>query len=76
MIIIMFAEVERPWRRLGDAARSRRGCRLLRPPLRLSGVHYRGGVVKGGLAIYAFPLYNCDTLGSASYVQIESMPNC
>ena len=28
-----------------------------------SGVHKRGGLVKGGLAIYAFPLCNCNALG-------------
>ena len=31
---------------------------------------------KGGLAIYVFPLCNCNTLGSAFYVRIENMPNC
>ena len=36
----------------------------------------KGGLVKGGLAIYAFPLRNCNTLGSAFNAQIENMPNC
>ena len=36
----------------------------------------KGGLVKGGLAIYAFPLCNCKTLGSVVHVQIENMPNC
>ena len=34
-----------------------------------------GGLVKGGLAIYASPLCNCYTLGSDFNVQIENMPN-
>ena len=33
-------------------------------------------LVKGGLAIYVFPLCNWNTLGSAFNVQIENMPNC
>ena len=36
----------------------------------------KGGLVKGGLAIYAFPLCNCNALGSVFNVQIENMPNC
>ena len=36
----------------------------------------KGGLVKGGLAIYVFPLCNCNTLGSVFNVQIENMPNC
>ena len=36
----------------------------------------KGGLVKGGLAIYAFPLCNRNTLGSVFNVQIENMPNC
>ena len=35
----------------------------------------KGGLVKGGLAIYAFPLCNCNTFGSVFNVQIENMPN-
>ena len=42
---------------------------------RNSEVH-KGGLVKGGLAIYAFPLCNCNTLGSVFNVEIENMPNC
>ena len=36
----------------------------------------KGGLVKGGLAMYAIPLRKCDTLGSVCNVQIEHMPNC
>ena len=36
----------------------------------------KGGLVKGGLAIYALPLCNCSTLGSVLSAQIENMPNC
>ena len=36
----------------------------------------KGGLVKGGLAIYAFPLCNCNTSGSVFNVQIENLPNC
>ena len=36
----------------------------------------KGGLVKGGLAIHAFPLCNSYTLGSVFHAQIESMPNC
>ena len=36
----------------------------------------KGGLVKGGLAIYAFPLCNCNALGSVFNVQIENTPNC
>ena len=35
----------------------------------------KGRLVKGGLAIDAFPLCNCNTLGSIVHVQIESMTN-
>ena len=35
----------------------------------------KGVLVKGGLAIYSFPLCHCNTLGSAFHVQIEHMPN-
>ena len=31
---------------------------------------------KGGFVIDAFPLCNCNTLGSVVNVQIENMPNC
>ena len=34
----------------------------------------KGGLVKGGLATYAFPSCNCNTLGSVFNVQIENMP--
>ena len=34
----------------------------------------KGGFSTGGLAIYAFPLCNCNTLGSVLTVQIEHMP--
>ena len=40
------------------------------------GSSQRGVLVKGGLAICAFPLCNCDTLGFVFNVQIEHMPNC
>ena len=40
------------------------------------GSSQRGGLVKGGLAIYVFPWRNCNTLGSVFNVQIENMPNC
>ena len=36
----------------------------------------KGGLVKGGLAIYVFPLCNCNTLGSAFNVEVERMPHC
>ena len=36
----------------------------------------KGGLVKGGLAIYVFPLCNCNALGSAFNMQIEHMHNC
>ena len=36
----------------------------------------KGGLAKGDLAIYAFPLCDCNTLGSVFNVQIENMPNC
>ena len=36
----------------------------------------KGGLVKGGLPIDAFPLCNCNTSGSVFNVQIEDMPNC
>ena len=35
-----------------------------------------GGLVKGCLAIHAFPLCNCTTLGSVFNVEVENMPNC
>ena len=35
----------------------------------------KGGLVKGGFAIHAFPLCNCNTLGSVFNVQIENMPD-
>ena len=41
------------------------------------GSSQRGGLVKGGLAIYAHPLCNCNTLGFVFNVEIEEhMPNC
>ena len=40
-----------------------------------SGVH-KGGFSKGGFDIYAFPLCNCNALGSVFNVQIENRPNC
>ena len=39
-----------------------------------SGVH-KGGLIKGGLAMCASPLCNCNTLGSVFNVEIENMPN-
>ena len=36
----------------------------------------KGGFGKGGFAIYAFPLCNCNTLGSVFNVEIENTPNC
>ena len=36
----------------------------------------KGGFSKGGLAIYVFPLCNCNTLGFVLNVQFENMPNC
>ena len=36
----------------------------------------KGGLAKRGLAIYVFPLCNCNTLVSVVDVQIEHMPNC
>ena len=36
----------------------------------------QGDLVKGGLAIYACTLCNCNTLGSVFNMQIEHMPNC
>ena len=33
----------------------------------------KGGLVKGGLAIYAFPLCDCNALGSVFNVQFESV---
>ena len=36
----------------------------------------KGGLVKGGFAIYAFPLCTCNGLGSVFHAQIENMPNC
>ena len=43
---------------------------------RYSVVHKGGGLAKGGLAIYEFPLCDCNTLGSVFHVQIEHTPNC
>ena len=34
------------------------------------------GLSRGGLAMYASPLCDCNTLGSVFNVQIENMPNC
>ena len=47
-------------------------------PVRLHGDREftKGGLVKAGPAIYAFPLCNCNALGSVVNVQIENMPNC
>ena len=36
----------------------------------------KGGLTKGGLAIYAVPLCNCNALGFLFNVQIENMRNC
>ena len=36
----------------------------------------KGGLVKGGLAMYVFPFCNCNTLGFVVKVQIENIPNC
>ena len=36
----------------------------------------KGGLVKGGLAIYALHLCDCNTLGSVFNAQIENVPNC
>ena len=36
----------------------------------------KGGLVKMGLAMYAFPVCNCNALGSVVNAQIENMPNC
>ena len=36
----------------------------------------KGGLFKGGLAIYAFHLCDCDALGSGFNAQIEHVPNC
>ena len=36
----------------------------------------KGGLVKGGLAMYAFLLCNCNALASVVYVEVENMPNC
>ena len=36
----------------------------------------KGDFVKGGLAIYACPLCNCNAFGSLFNVEIENMPNC
>ena len=36
----------------------------------------KGGLVKWGLAIYAFPLCNCNELGSVFNEQIENIPSC
>ena len=36
----------------------------------------KGGLVKGGLAICASPLCNCNVLGSVFNFRIEDMPNC
>ena len=42
-----------------------------------SGVH-KGGFSKGGGGVesYAFPLCNCNTLGSVFNVEIVNRPNC
>ena len=34
------------------------------------------GLVKGGFAIYALPLCNCNTIGVVFDARIENMPNC
>ena len=33
----------------------------------------KGGLVKAGLAMYAFPLCDCNTLGYVFYVEIENI---
>ena len=40
------------------------------------GSSHKGGLVKGGLAMYGFPLCNCNTSGSDVNAEIENMPNC
>ena len=41
----------------------------------VSGVHKGFLLVKGGLAIYALPLCNCNTLGCVVHVRVKHMPH-
>ena len=50
-------------------------CTLIPVSVKRLGVR-KGGFIKGGLAIYALPLCNCNTLGSVFNVEIDNMPNC
>ena len=60
---------------LSDAARQTRAGAAPADP-RSHRESTQGGLVKGGLTIYALPLRNRNTLGSVFNSQIENAPNC